>query len=175
MTRVGGAREARTPNLSDANAALSHLSYGPLFSPYDGAEKGDMATFVEPDSPFWKYVDVRGPDDCWLWMRYCDRDGYGRFRSQSAHRVAWELANGPTSLHVLHDCDNPRCCNPRHLHTGTQQDNMRERSARGRVPHGPAHYKYKPELHLGTPVRAALPDLYWSREGISISTDKAGR
>ncbi|WP_131753710.1 HNH endonuclease [Burkholderia vietnamiensis] len=34
---------------------------------------------------------------------------------------------------ALHWCDNPRCINPKHLHWGTHQDNMRERNERGRA------------------------------------------
>jgi len=42
-------------------------------------------------------------------------------------------------LHVLHWCDRPVCCHPLHLHLGTQQTNMAERSARNRQPRGERH------------------------------------
>ncbi len=45
-------------------------------------------------------------------------------------------------LQVLHDCDNPSCCNPKHLFLGTCQDNVndmfnkeRENKAKG-ISHG---------------------------------------
>ena len=59
---------------------------------------------------FWSKVDKRGPDECWEWQgaRKGGRPGsipYGSFsvgskrdgskRQINAHRVAYELANGP--------------------------------------------------------------------------------
>lgn len=38
----------------------------------------------------------------------------------------------PTGLQVLHKCDIPPCVNPSHLTVGTQGDNMRQSSLRGR-------------------------------------------
>jgi hypothetical protein len=52
-----------------------------------------------------------------------------------AHRVAWEMFNGPIAdgLIVRHKCDNPNCVNPKHLEVGTQKQNMMDASARGRL------------------------------------------
>lgn len=93
---------------------------------------------------FWSKVDRSGgPDACWPWLlRSGPSKTYGLFgvdgRTLRAHRIAWALANGrnPGSLFVLHECDNPPCCNPRHLHLGTNRDNAREMSERGRAPRG---------------------------------------
>ena len=42
-----------------------------------------------------------------------------------SHRIAWVIHNGkiPKGLCVLHHCDNPSCCNPKHLFVGTVRDN----------------------------------------------------
>lgn len=70
---------------------------------------------------------------CWLWRRYIDRDGYGRFGIKStvwyAHRAAYVALIGPipdeTLDHLCHtndptcpgalDCLHRRCVNPWHL------------------------------------------------------------
>jgi HNH endonuclease len=76
---------------------------------------------------------------CWNWMLRLGHNGYGKFldtdrTTRRAHRGAWEAVNGPipAGLHVLHRCDNRRCCNPEHLFLGTQQDNMKDRDSKGR-------------------------------------------
>jgi HNH endonuclease len=91
---------------------------------------------------FWNKVDVRGEDDCWLWKGFQQRDGYGTYAGERAHRVAYRLTNGnPLGLVVRHVCDTPTCCNPKHLLTGTHADNTHDRVERGRSsgPKGEMH------------------------------------
>jgi HNH endonuclease len=70
---------------------------------------------------------------CHVW-RGGGRRTYGALMI-TAHRLAWEMANGPIpeGMLVLHKCDNPRCCNPDHLCLGTQLDNMADMSRKGRA------------------------------------------
>lgn len=85
---------------------------------------------------FWGHVANcgAGDDDCWEW-RGAIRQRYGAFGGIAAHRMAWMLHNGPIpdGLVILHRCDNPPCCNPRHLSPGTQAKNMADKSAKGRA------------------------------------------
>src|SRR4051812_27441978 len=72
---------------------------------------------------FWSKVDVRGPDECWPWLACRHRKGYGEVmirtrRKAKASQIVWILANAadiPVGMSACHTCDNPPCCNPRHL------------------------------------------------------------
>ena len=58
-----------------------------------------------------------------------------------ASRYAYELWRGfiPVGMFVCHTCDNPPCCNPEHLFTGTHDDNMADKVAKGRQSRGDTH------------------------------------
>ncbi len=98
---------------------------------------------------FWKRV-APSPG-CWIWSGSRIHHGYGRVkrdrRLELAHRVAWELVNGPVpeGSCVLHRCDNPPCCRPDHLFIGDQFANMDDRRVKGRGAHrrGSAHQNSK--------------------------------
>jgi hypothetical protein len=98
---------------------------------------------------FWSKVDIRGDNECWLWLGSTDKYGYGQFKPKSgdtpkrSHRLAymtWHEIKLPSSVLLLHSCDNPPCCNPTHLSPGTvllnfndcEQKGRRKRDHRGR-------------------------------------------
>lgn len=92
---------------------------------------------------FWSNIAITANDNlCWEWQRSTDKDGYGQFYFGNetgwhrglSHRGAWEMLIGeiPAGLKVLHKCDNPKCCNPKHLFIGTSQDNTLDMFAKGR-------------------------------------------
>ena len=98
---------------------------------------------------FWSKVNRDGPiareglSPCWLWTGPLNRAGYGRFaidhrHTCGAHRVAWELANGPIpeGQWVLHHCDVRACIRPDHLFTGDAQINSIDMVEKGRSAKG---------------------------------------
>jgi len=112
---------------------------------------------------FWGKVESNALG-CWAWRgarasdpRGGKQNSYGQFwvgskadktgRMAFAHRVAWELVNGPIpeGMKVLHHCDNPACVRPSHLFLGTQVHNMVDMVAKGRANRatGTRHYGAK--------------------------------
>lgn len=84
-----------------------------------------------------------GPDQCWLWTGAKNNHGYGVVRARGkprlAHREAYEAVHGADSadgLVVRHRCDVPQCVNPAHMELGTQADNNRDKTERGRARFG---------------------------------------
>lgn len=77
--------------------------------------------------------------DCRNWSRSKNNNGYATIgiggRTILAHRVSYRAFKGriPQGMNILHSCDNRLCVNPDHLRIGTQKDNMRECSDKGRL------------------------------------------
>lgn len=100
---------------------------------------------------FWSKVDIRGDDECWPWKAGVDRKGYGRFyfsggrehrKHYTAHRAAYILSldiehtDLNPEIATCHICDNPPCCNPRHLFLGSWADNLADMTRKGRRRNG---------------------------------------
>jgi hypothetical protein len=89
-----------------------------------------------------RFMDkVNFTSDCWLWIGVKNDGGYGQFslngKKIRSHRFVWEHFKGeiPKGMEVCHKCDVPNCVNPNHLFLGTHQDNMADKTAKGRNPH----------------------------------------
>jgi DNA-binding XRE family transcriptional regulator len=92
-------------------------------------------------------IKINKEKGCWEWTDGLDKDGYGRFTYYNngkqincrSHRVAYETCNReliPEGMCVCHTCDNPSCCNPKHLFLGTKKDNMNDRDNKNRQAKG---------------------------------------
>lgn len=108
---------------------------------------------VSSNKRFSRYYVAGNAKDCWLWMGSRSPQGYGKFHLENnkyiaAHRFSYQEKNGaiPDGLCVLHSCDNPPCVNPGHLFLGTPQDNVDDRTSKGR--HGCPRGSAKPEAKL---------------------------
>ena len=94
------------------------------------------------ETRFWNKVSKQDNNSCWEWTAAL-MNGYGWFSINKkigpkfAHRVSAFLSglidNVDSEKHVLHKCDNPKCCNPLHLFTGSNADNVADRVKKGRT------------------------------------------
>lgn len=95
-------------------------------------------TTIVDAKKFWKNFDGLTEDSCWEYRQHLTKGGYGRIwvypKMIYAHRVAWILAHGtiPKGMCICHKCDNPPCCNPKHLFLGTPKDNADDKILKGR-------------------------------------------
>ena len=103
--------------------------------------KGRQPTPQQRVTEFWMSVDRREPDECWPWTGYINEDGYGAFfyegRMVGAHELAVTFTTGEqrlTELDTCHSCNNPPCCNPKHLRFDTRQSNVDDMIRAGRRP-----------------------------------------
>lgn len=72
---------------------------------------------------FWKNVDKRGPDECWLWTGAVNGYGVaifyaGRTGPVSAMKYTWWATHPtefPEEFKLEHTCGTKLCCNPAHI------------------------------------------------------------
>lgn len=87
---------------------------------------------------------------CHVWTGAIRHDtGYGVVivggKQYKAHRASYISAFGPIhdGLLVCHRCDNRLCVNPQHLFLGTNKDNLRDMSEKGRSCRGERQAAHK--------------------------------
>lgn len=81
----------------------------------------------EYKASFQKHIYHEPNSGCWLWSGADNGNGYGKFRGKYAHRIAYEIANGPiqNNLHIDHLCRVPCCVNPDHMEPVSNKENAR--------------------------------------------------
>jgi len=82
-------------------------------------------------------------DECFEWPGGRNEVSYGIIRTGGRDdpdvrvtKVVFEMFHGPIPEGhrlVMHTCDNPPCVNPNHLVSGTDGDNMRDKTLKGRA------------------------------------------
>ena len=111
---------------------------------------------------FWEAVATppdMSPSVCWEWTGSKNKQGYGYKGKSLAHRVAYEVTrNRPIrpGYVIMHLCDNPSCCNPYHLKEGTQKENLRDASLKGRMPGNRKYQFSEKELNKLARYEASL-------------------
>jgi hypothetical protein len=106
--------------------------------------KGHAKPLTDPADLYRVYVAprLREQGGCLVFTGFVHPRGYGYVesggRNMRAHRITYQALRGPIppGMVVMHSCDNPACCNIKHLSVGTQAENMADMKAKGRQNNG---------------------------------------
>lgn len=128
-----------------------------------GVKKSPLVITKESIALFWGNVKIKSRDDCWNWTATTNKFGYGQLKrsgvTMRAHRFSYMIKLGqiPDGMCVLHRCDNPLCCNPKHLFLGTKKQNSEDMVKKGRQASGDKNGARK------HPERHEYGDYHWAR------------
>lgn len=128
-----------------------------------------------------------GPDACWPCSIKSQTNKYGhktiqyKGKMELVHRLIYrfKVEKIPKGICVLHSCDNPPCCNPKHLFLGTRTDNAKDRDKKGRCKRGEDNPAAKVTEHKVRRIRKFYSSGHWTINelaniyGVSFFTIKA--
>lgn len=113
---------------------------------------------------------IRRTEGCWIWQKGKNKKGYGWIsvngKCQYVHRVMMAVMLGrllASNEVVMHECDNPSCCNPKHLILGDLWKNIADAIAKGR--HNPRRKKKTRRLKVEEVLLIKLA-LKFGRQGV---------
>ena len=104
------------------------------------------------DVDIWARVDRSGGiDTCWPWKGCKNIRGYGVVAYHGKTYIVPRLilillGYNIEGFVVRHKCDNPNCCNPKHLEVGTHLENMNDCAISGRRGKGEKAVGYKGKM-----------------------------
>lgn len=96
---------------------------------------------------FWQKVNKKEDDQCWEWLGFKIKSGYGRLRDENkqtkqATHISWFIEYGDyPKEYMCHTCDNPSCVNPKHLFEGDAKANVEDMVKKKRNVKGSKSYK----------------------------------
>ncbi len=130
------------------------------------------------ETDFWSRVDRSGGEDaCWPWSRARTSRGYGKLffygKDFRAHRLAYLLTHDHLPEFVCHSCDNPPCCNPKHLFAGNAIINSRDRAKknRGYRPTGTLHHNAKVNEEIVLKIRNEYANGKTTQQKLAVKYD----
>lgn len=96
--------------------------------------------FVEVQERIRRHTILDATTGCIVWTGGLNGEGYAQLQigatgpRHSVHRIVWMLSGReiPDGMCVMHQCDNPSCCNINHLRIGTRAENQRDMANKGR-------------------------------------------
>lgn len=121
-------------------------------------------------------------DEC-LPFPTTDSDGYGHIQYSinnkhghaRAHRIVYQIKHNVILSNdkiLLHSCDNPACCNPRHLSSGTNKDNSDDKVSKGRQAKGKSNGRYTHGFYSKHDPRQKQIPLFKELYGRSLDIEK---
>lgn len=135
----------------------------------------------EWEKRLWEKIRKRSRDECWPWLGAFSKRGRGYIgipytnTTTQACRVAYMSfyrKSIPENMCVCHSCDNPNCCNPRHLSLGSHRTNLQDAARKGLMASGERNGRAKLNWKKVHEIRSSNETLavLARRYGVGIST-----